>query len=108
MPIERGTHHFLKSSGLDHASNTSRAGASNVRVTTTSRSDVFRTVVRRASFSFPATTRLLLSFEFVDDTVQRCEARVPYLAATRDPRHFLLETAWADAARAHATDLFGR
>jgi hypothetical protein len=44
--MERGTHHFLNNSGLDHASNTSRAGASNVRVTTTSRSDFFCTVVR--------------------------------------------------------------
>jgi diguanylate cyclase (GGDEF)-like protein len=33
--MERGTHHFLNNSGLDHASNTSRAGTSNVRVTTT-------------------------------------------------------------------------
>src|SRR5690348_14875569 len=46
MPMERGTHHFLNNSGLDHASNTSRAGASNNRVTTTSRSDFFCTVVR--------------------------------------------------------------
>src|SRR5262245_26567664 len=46
MPMERGTHHLLNNSGLDHASNTSRAGASNVRVTTTSRSDFFCTVVR--------------------------------------------------------------
>src|SRR5687768_5502690 len=107
MPMERGTHHFLNNSGLDHASNTSRAGASNVRVTTTSRSDVFCTVVRWDSLSFLATTGLLLAFEFVDDTVQRFEARVPHLAVTRDPLHLLLETARADAARAHSADLFG-
>src|SRR5687768_14888931 len=44
MPIDFGTHHRLKSSGLVHASNTRRAGALKVRVTTTSRSD-FRSTV---------------------------------------------------------------
>jgi hypothetical protein len=44
--MERGTHHFLNNSGLDHAWKTSRAGASNVRVTTTSRSVFLCTVVR--------------------------------------------------------------
>src|SRR5262245_34224305 len=107
MPIERGTHHFLNNSGLDHASNTRRAGASKVRVTTTSRSDFFCTVVRRDSLSVLATTGFLLSFEFVDDAVQRFETHVPHLAVARDPPHFLLETARAEAARAHATDLFG-
>src|SRR5689334_1784077 len=105
MPMERGTHHFLNSSGLDHASNTSRAGASNVRVTTTSRSDFFCTVVRWGSLSFLATTGLLLSFEFVDDIVQRFEARVPHLAVTRDPLQLLLEPARPDAASTHAADL---
>jgi len=37
MPIDFGTHHFLNSSGFVHASNTRRAGASKVRVTTSSR-----------------------------------------------------------------------
>jgi len=50
---------------------------------------------------------LLLSFEFVDDTVQRFKALVPHLAVTRDPLQLLFETARADAARAHAADLFG-
>ena len=107
MPMERGTHHFLNKSGLDQASNTSRAGASNVRVTTTSRSDFFCTVVRGDSLSFLAATGLLLSFEFVDDAVQCFEARVPHLAVARDPRHLLLEAARADATRAYAADLLG-
>src|SRR3954468_24795439 len=51
MPIDLGTHHFLNSSGLDHASNTRRAGASNIRVTTSSRSDVLCTVVRFIAFT---------------------------------------------------------
>jgi hypothetical protein len=46
MPIDLGTHHRLKSSAFDQASNTRRAGASKDRVTTTSRSDFFTTVVR--------------------------------------------------------------
>ena len=45
MPIDFGTHHRLNSSGFDHASNTRRAGASKVRVTTTSRSDFRSTFV---------------------------------------------------------------
>src|SRR4026209_1657884 len=46
MPIDFGTHHRLTSSGLVHASNTMRAGALKVRVTTSSRSDFRSTVVR--------------------------------------------------------------
>src|SRR5688572_27141705 len=44
IPIDFGAHHCLNSSGVVHASNTSRAGASKVRVTTSSRSD-FRSAV---------------------------------------------------------------
>src|SRR5690348_2592230 len=50
---------------------------------------------------------LLLSFEFVDDTIQRFKALVPHLAVTRDPLQLLFETARAHAAGAHATYLFG-
>ena len=42
-----GTHQRLNSSGFDHASKTSRAGASNDLVTTTSRSDGRSTCVMR-------------------------------------------------------------
>src|SRR5215510_15678755 len=45
-PADFGTHHRLNSSGLVHASNTIRAGALKVRVTTSSRSDFRSTVVR--------------------------------------------------------------
>src|SRR3954451_18818170 len=45
IPIDLGTHHRLNSSGLVHASNTMRAGPLNVRVVTSSRSDVRSTVV---------------------------------------------------------------
>src|SRR5262249_9119288 len=39
MPIDFGTHHCFSSSGLVHASNTKRAGASKVRVPRNSTSD---------------------------------------------------------------------
>src|SRR6476661_4153185 len=38
-PNDVGAHHRLSSAGVVHASNTMRAGASKVRVTTSSRSD---------------------------------------------------------------------
>src|SRR4051812_869736 len=46
IPIDFGTHHCLNSSGLVHASNTRRAGAMKVRVTTSSHS-LFRSIVVR-------------------------------------------------------------
>src|SRR6185369_4586577 len=81
MPIDFGTHHRLNGSGLVHASNTMRAGALKVRVTTTSRSDFRSTVVRAfvgmASLSLLASIDLLLSFQFLDNLVQLVEACVP-------------------------------
>src|SRR3954469_13456562 len=83
MPIDLGTHHRFISSGLVHASNTTRAGALNVRVTTTSRSDFFSTVVMFfmdvCSPSLPAAIDLFLRFHFLDNLVQLVEARCPKL-----------------------------
>src|SRR5215813_774226 len=45
IPNDFGTHHCLNSSGLVQASNTMRAGALKVRVTTSSRSDLRSIVV---------------------------------------------------------------
>src|SRR6478736_2057871 len=45
-PNDFGAHHHLSNSGLVQASNTMRAGALKVRVTTSSRSDFRSTVVR--------------------------------------------------------------
>src|SRR5688572_30045377 len=74
MPIDFGTHHRLNSSGLVHASNTRRAGALKVRVTTTSRSDFRSTVVRffmgAGSVSLLASIHDLLLFQFFDNLVQ--------------------------------------
>src|SRR5580765_1152098 len=74
MPIDFGTHHCLISSGLVHASNTRRAGPSNVRVTTISRSDFRSTAVRFfigvGSTSLLASIGLLLTFQFFDNFVQ--------------------------------------
>ena len=46
MPNDFGIHHCLSNSGFVQASNTWRAGALKVRVTTSSRSDLRSTVVR--------------------------------------------------------------
>src|SRR5688572_26830922 len=70
MPIDFGTHHCLKSSGRVHASKTWCTGASNVRVTTISRSDVCSTVVRlfvgAGSFSLLASIGHLLAFQLFE------------------------------------------
>src|SRR6187397_554077 len=80
MPIDFGTHHRLNSSGLVQASNTTRAGALKVRVTTSSLSDFRSTAVRFfpevGSPSLLAFIDLLLPFQFLDDPVQLVEACV--------------------------------
>src|SRR6266498_2794603 len=109
IPIDFGTHHCLNSSGLVHASNTMRAGALNVRVTTSSRSDVRSTVVRFfigvASLSLLASINLLLPFQFLDNLVQLVEACVPELAVPLDPCRLFLQSAQAERAGPHAPDL---
>src|SRR5262249_43203677 len=109
MPIDFGTHHCLNSSGLVHASNTMRAGASNVRVTTSSRSDFRSTVVRFfigvASLSLLASIDLLLPFQCLDNPVQLVEACVPELAIPLEPGRLFLQSARADRAGPHASDL---
>src|SRR5688572_13401012 len=95
IPIDFGTHHRLNSSGLVHASNTMRAGASKVRVTATSRSDFRSTVVRFfmgvGSLSVLAFISLLPPFQFFDNLVQLVEPCVPELSVPLDPcRLFLL------------------
>src|SRR5262249_30042800 len=88
-PNDFGTHHRLNSSGLVHASNTMRAGALKVRVTTSSRSDFRSDVVRFfvgvGSFSVLASIDLLLPFQFVDNLVQLVEPCVPELAVPLQP-----------------------
>src|SRR6185503_9248854 len=108
MPIDCGTHHFSNSSGLDHASNTRRAGASNVRVTTSSRSDVLCTVVRfmTGSLCSRAAIELLLPFQFFDDVVQLAEPSVPELLIPLDPRLHFFQSALAHPAGAYPADLF--
>ena len=85
-----------------------RAGASNHRVTTPSRSD------RRSPalpFAPPASVlllsslSLLLLFQRFDDLVQLAEPLVPELVVVVDPRRHLVEPARADAAVTHPADL---
>src|ERR671936_817678 len=106
MPIDFGTHHRLNSSGLDQASNTMRAGASNVRLTTTSRSDFFSIVVGFVSLF--VSIDLLLLFQFPDNLAELIEARIPKLSVPFDPRAFFFQPPHAELARAHAPDLLGR
>src|SRR5262249_33113756 len=91
------------------ASNTMRAGALNVRVTTSSRSDFRSTVVRFsirvASLSLLASIDLLLPFQLLDNLVQLVEARVPELAIPLDPGRLFLQSARAELAGPHAPDL---
>src|SRR5262249_40382727 len=73
-----GAHHRLSSSGLVQASYTMRAGASKVRVMTSSRPDFRSTVVGFftgvGSLSLLASIDLLLAFQFFDNVVECVEA----------------------------------
>src|SRR5262245_15474299 len=71
-PYDFGTHHRRNNSGLVQASNTIRAGALTVRLTTSSRSDVPSAVVW--FLSLLSTIVLLLPFQVIDNVVQLVEA----------------------------------
>src|SRR6266498_2612418 len=109
MPLDFGAHHRLNSSGLVHASNTMRAGPLKVRVTTSSRSDFRSTVVRffmgAGSLSLLASIDLLLPFQFLNNLVQLVEACAPALAVPLDPCRLFLQSAQAEFAGPHASDL---
>src|SRR5262249_60934086 len=77
MPNDFGVHQRWNSSGLRQASNTMRAGALNVRVTVSSRSDVRSDVVGFFTVSLFAPMGFLLLFQFLDDRVEFVEARCP-------------------------------
>src|SRR5512134_800075 len=109
MPSDFGTHHCLNSSGLVHASNTTRAGPLMVRVTTSSRSD-FRSAavwffMGVGSLSLVASIDLLLPFQLLNNLFQLVEACVPELAVPLDPCHLFLQSAQAELAGPHAPDL---
>src|SRR6185437_6308216 len=108
-PKDFGAHHRLSSSGVVQALNTMCAGALKVRVTTSSRSELRSAVVRffpeAESLSFLAAIDLFLLFQFLDNLVQRVEARGPELAVPLDPGHLLLQAAQAEPAGPHASDL---
>src|SRR5215831_12507888 len=95
-PIDFGTHQRLNNSGLRHASKTMWAGALNVRVTTSSRSDLRSTAVRFMAAglpSFPSGICLLLAFQVLDNLVQLVEACAPELAVPLDPSGLFLQRA---------------
>src|SRR5580658_3243207 len=107
-PADFGTHQRWNNSGLLHASKTMCAGALNVRVTTSSRSDLRSTAVRFMAVglpSFPSGICFLLVFQVLDNLVQRVEACVPEVTVPLDPCSFLLESAHAELAGPHAPNL---
>src|SRR5882757_7142207 len=109
MPIDLGPHHRLNRSGFVHASNTMCAGASKVRMTTSSRSDFRSTAVRffmgLGSLSFRAAIEFLPLFQILDNPVQLVEARGPELAVLLEPCRRFLQSMRADFAGPNATDL---
>src|SRR5215469_10129403 len=108
-PADFGTHQPLNNSGLLHASKTMCAGALNVRVTTSSRSDLRSTAVRFMAAglpSFPSRICLLLAFQVLDNLVQRVEACAPELAVPLDPVGLFFQRAHAKSAGSDAPGLF--
>jgi mono/diheme cytochrome c family protein len=99
-------HHSLNSSGLLHASNTSRTGASKIRVTTSSSSPLRSTFVRPSPVLSPI--HLLLAFQRLHDLVEGVEAFVPDPAPAFDPGRRVLQPAAPQPAGPHAPDLLGR
>src|SRR5689334_23838364 len=111
MPADFGTHQRLNNSGLLHASKTMRAEALNVRVTTSSRSDLRSTTVRFMATelpSFPSGICLLLAFQVLDNLVQRVEACAPELAVPLDPGGLFFQRTRAEPAGSDAPGLFCR
>src|SRR5689334_15082627 len=94
-PSDRGTHHCRNTAASLHARRPRRAGASTVRVTTTSVSDAFVTLV---FLSVSVGIRLLLLLEVFEHVIQRVEPRVPQLAIAEDPLHLVLQPGRADPA----------
>src|SRR5690606_37218597 len=104
-PAPSGTHQRLNRSGLLQASNSRRAGASNTRVTTNSRSDLRSTLVRFTAVLPALAICLLLAFQVFDGPVQSVEAGAPELAMLLDPGGLFLEPARTETAGAHPPDL---
>src|SRR5262249_17153905 len=108
-PTDFGTHQRLNNSGLLHASKTMCAGALNVRVTTSSRSDLCSTAVRFMAAglpSFPSGIWLLLAFQVLDNLVQRVKPCAPELAVPLDPGGLFFQRAHAKPAGSDAPGLF--
>src|SRR5215813_5249337 len=107
--IAFGTHQSLNNSDLLQASKTMCAGALNVRVTTSSRSDLRSTAVRFVAPglpSFPSGICLLLAFQLLDNLIQRVETCAPELAVPLDPGGLFFQRAHAKPAGSDAPGLF--
>src|SRR6185312_1259521 len=110
MPKDFGVHHRISSSGVVQAWKTRRAGASKMRVTTTSRSER-----RSVLVSAPCTCSLLsvalivlfLLLELFDDVVEFVEAGGPEAAMLFQPGGLFVEAATAETAGPDAPDFLG-
>ena len=113
MGNDFGTHQRWNSSGFVHASKTRRAGASNVRVTTSSRSDFRSDVVGFVAFtgvalaSVVGSIGLLLLFEIFEHDVEHVETLGPAQAVALEPGRLFLQPARSEPAGPHASHLFG-
>src|SRR5262249_28644778 len=107
--IAFGTHQSLNNSGLLQASKTMCAGALNVRVTTSSRSDLRSTAVRFMAAglpSLPSGICLLLVFQVLDNLVQRIEACAPEFGGPLGPGGLFFPRAHGNPAGSDAAGLF--
>src|SRR2546430_15190859 len=111
MPTDFGTHQRLNNSGLLHASKTMCAGALNVRVTTSSRSDLRSTAVRFMAAGLPSFSLgicLLLWFLVLDNLFQLVEACAPELAVALGSGGLFFPRAPGKAAGSCAPGPFSR
>src|SRR5258708_36404418 len=109
MPTDFGTHQRLSNSGLLHASKTMCAGALNVRVTTSSRSDLRSTAVRFMAAGLPSFSSgicLLLWFQVLDNLVQRVEAGGPEVAVPVRPGGLFFQRPHAQPSGSYPPRLF--
>src|SRR5919107_2215079 len=102
-----GIHQRRNSSGWLHALKTVLGGASNIRVTTSSRSPLRSTDVRFCAPPTLLACRFIASllFQFSDEFVQGFEAGLKKLAVRLDPLGLRLEAVCPKLAGSHPSDL---
>src|SRR3712207_2298153 len=106
MPTPAGTHQRRNSSASAHALNTMCGGASNRRVTTSSRSPFRSTAVRFCATGLVACPSILfLLLHLVKDLVQSIEPRLEEPPMRFNPIRLCFQAALTKPARPHPPDL---